>query len=163
MFCYQCEQTAGGKGCTTFGVCGKPPEVAKLQDLLIYALRGFSQVVLAARKLGINDKKNDEFVSEALFATLTNVNFDPNSITHYLKWTVEAREDLKMKVKAAGGKTDWAGAANLALEKNIDGMTNQAKQYGIMADSSLDPDLRGLQWLLTYGIKGVAAGPLSCV
>ena len=157
MFCYQCEQTAGGKGCTTFGVCGKPPEVAKLQDLLIYALRGFSQVVLAARKLGINDKKNDEFVSEALFATLTNVNFDPNSITHYLKWTVEAREDLKMKVKAAGGKTDWAGAANLALGKNIDGMTNQAKQYGIMADSSLDPDLRGLQWLLTYGIKGVAA------
>ena len=157
MFCFQCEQTAGGKGCTTFGVCGKPPEVARLQDLLIYALRGFSQVVLEARKVGVNDKQNDELVSEALFATLTNVNFDPESLTRYLKWTVEAREDLKVKVKAAGGKADWAGAANLILEKSIDGMTKQAKQYGIMADSSLDPDLRGLQWLLTYGLKGVGA------
>ena len=157
MFCWQCEQTAGGKGCSTFGVCGKSPEVAKLQDLLIYALRGFSQVVLEARKLGINDKKNDEFVCETLFATLTNVNFDPDSIAHYLKWTVEAREDLKNKVKAAGGKTEWNGAANLVLERSTGDMTKQGKQFGIMADSSLDPDLRGLQWLLTYGIKGVAA------
>ncbi len=157
MFCWQCEQTAGGKGCSTFGVCGKSPEVAKMQDLLIYALRGLSEVVLEARKVGVKDPATDVFISEALFATLTNVNFDPDSIAHYLTWTVEARETLKKKVNAARGKTEWAGAANLALEKSIEGMQKQGKQYGIMADSTLDPDLRGLQWLLTYGIKGVAA------
>jgi hydroxylamine reductase len=157
MFCWQCEQTAQGVGCSTFGVCGKSPEVAKLQDLLIYALRGFSQVVQEARKVGIKDEKIDLFISEAVFATLTNVNFDPDSLTHYLMWAIEAREALKKKVAAAGGKTDWSIAANLALEKSLDGMIQQGKKYGIMADSALDPDMRGLQWLLTYGVKGVAA------
>ncbi|HTY75582.1 MAG TPA: hydroxylamine reductase [Candidatus Nanoarchaeia archaeon] len=157
MFCWQCEQTAGGKGCSTFGVCGKSPEVANLIDLLVYALRGFSQVVLEARNVGVNDKKNDEFVCEALFATLTNVNFDPESLARFIKWTVEAREDLKNKVKTAGGKTEWSGPANLVLEKSISEMSQQGKQYGIMADSSVNPDLRGLQWLLIYGAKGVAA------
>ena len=94
MFCWQCEQTALGKGCSTFGVCGKSPEVAKMQDLLIYGLRGLSQVVLEARKVGLKDPATDVFISEALFATLTNVNFDPDSIAHYLNWTVEAREAL---------------------------------------------------------------------
>src|SRR5512138_1977006 len=92
MFCWQCEQTALGKGCSTFGVCGKSPEVAKLQDLLVYALRGLSQVILEARKLGMKDPKTDLFVSEAAFATLTNVNFDPEGIVHYLNWTIEARD-----------------------------------------------------------------------
>ncbi len=157
MFCWQCEQTAQGKGCSTFGVCGKSPDVAKLQDLLIYALRGLSQVILEARKLGINDPKTDLFVSEAAFATLTNVNFDPDSLVHYLNWTIEAREALKKKVSASGGKTDFGPAANLALEKSIDGMIRQGKQVGIMSDSLANPDIRGLQWLLTYGVKGVSA------
>jgi hydroxylamine reductase len=157
MFCWQCEQTAQGVGCSTFGVCGKTPEVAKLQDLLIYALRGVSQVVLEARKLGVNEEKADVFISEAVFATLTNVNFDPDRVARYLVWSVEAREALKKTVKAAGGKTDWAGAANLILEKSVDDMVEQGKQYGIMADSTAGADLRGLQWLLTYGVKGVAA------
>lgn len=156
MFCWQCEQTAQGAGCTTFGVCGKTPEVAKLQDLLIYALRGLSQVVLEARKVGVKDEKTDLFINEALFATLTNVNFDPDSIAHYLQWTVEAREALKKKAAAAGGKTSWSGAANLALEKTSDGIMKQGKQVGILAFSQ-DPDVRGLQSLLTYGVKGVAA------
>ncbi len=157
MFCWQCEQTAQGTGCSTFGVCGKPPEVAKLQDLLIYSLRGLSQVVLEARKVGVKDEKTDLLISEALFATLTNVNFDTDSIAHYLMWTVEAREALKKKVAAAGGKTDWTSAANLTLEKSLDDMIKQGKQYGIMADSTANADIRGLQWLLTYGLKGVAA------
>ena len=157
MFCWQCEQTAQGTGCSTFGVCGKSPQVAKLQDLLIYTLRGLSQVVLEARKQGIKDEKTDLFIAEAAFATLTNVNFDPDSITRYLNWTVEARETLKKKVAAAGGKTDFGAAANLALEKSIDGMVKQAKPFGIQADSTGNADLRGLHWLLTYGIKGVAA------
>ncbi len=157
MFCWQCEQTSQGTGCSTFGVCGKTPEVAKLQDLLIYTLRGISEVVLEARKVGIKDEKTDVFISEAAFATLTNVNFDPDSIVHYLMWTVEARETLKKKVAVAGGKTEWSSAATFTLEKSVEEMIRQGKHYGIMADSTLDADLRGLQWLLTYGVKGVAA------
>ena len=76
MFCYQCEQTAGGKGCTKIGVCGKQPDVAALQDLLVYALKGLSQVALEGRKVGINDASINAFVCKALFSTLTNVNFD---------------------------------------------------------------------------------------
>ena len=157
MFCWQCEQTAQGTGCSTFGVCGKTPDVAKLQDLLVYALKGLSQVVLEARKLGLKEEKTDLFIGEAMFATLTNVNFDPDSLTRYLQWTIEARESLKKTVAAAGGKTNFGPAANLALEKSVEGMVKQGKQYGIQANSAENPDIRGLKWLLTYGIKGVAA------
>ncbi len=157
MFCWQCEQTNQGKGCSTFGVCGKTPDVAKLQDLLIYALRGLSRVVLEARKVGVKDEKADIFICEATFATLTNVNFDPDSLANYLRWTIEARENLKKKLADAGGPTDFGPSANLALEKSVESMVNQGNQYGIMADSKLNPDIRGLQWLLTYGVKGVAA------
>jgi hydroxylamine reductase len=157
MFCWQCEQTAQGTGCSTFGVCGKSPEVAKLQDLLVYTLKGLSQVVLEARKVGIKDEKTDLFIAESMFATLTNVNFDPESIIRYLNWTIEAREAIKKKVAAAGGKTDFGPATNLALEKSIEGLTKQAKQFGIQADSTENADIRGLHWLLTYGIKGVSA------
>jgi hydroxylamine reductase len=157
MFCWQCEQTAKGTGCTAFGVCGKTPDVAKLQDLLIYLLKGLSQVTLEARKLGINDEQTDLLIAEAAFVTLTNVNFDPDSITHYLKRTIEARETLKKKVAAAGGKTDFGSAADLPLDTSVEGMVKQGKQHGIRADSTLDPDLRGLHWLLVYGVKGVSA------
>ena len=80
MFCYQCEQTAKGEGCTKQGVCGKSPDTAALQDLLVYALKGLSQVALAAEALGIRDNEVDVFTAEATFATLTNVSFDPERI-----------------------------------------------------------------------------------
>ncbi len=157
MFCYQCEQTSKGEGCTTFGVCGKSPEVATLQDLLIYTLRGVSQIALEGRRVGVKDEKTDVFISEAAFATLTNVNFNPESIIKYLNKTIELRESLRKKAKAAGGKTDLPGAANLVLEKTKEGLVQQGKQFGIQSDSPQNPDLRGLHWLLTYGIKGVSA------
>ena len=157
MFCFQCEQTAKGTGCTTFGVCGKSPEVATLQDLLIYTLRGISQIALEGRKVGVKDEKTDLFISEALFATLTNVNFNPDSLIIYINKAAELRESLKTKVKAAGGKTDFHGAANLVLEKTKECMLKQGKQVGIKSDSADNPDLQGLHWLLIYGIKGVAA------
>ncbi|MFB3890328.1 MAG: hydroxylamine reductase [Candidatus Bathyarchaeia archaeon] len=159
MFCWQCEQTARGTGCSTFGVCGKSPEVATLQDLLIYALRGLSQVAVEARKLGIHEEQTDLFIAEAVFATLTNVNFDPDSVTRYLNWTIEAREALKKEVKAAGGNTDLGPATNLTLEKTREGMVQQGRRFGIQADAeaTANADLHGLHWLLTYGIKGVAA------
>ncbi len=159
MFCWQCEQTSKGTGCTTYGICGKSPEVATLQDLLIYTLRGFSQVALEARKVGIKEEAADLFIAEAAFATLTNVNFDPESIIRYLNWAVEAREALKKKVKAAGGNTELGPAANLVLEKTKEAMIQQGKRFGIQAEADIttNADLHGLHWLLTYGIKGVSA------
>ena len=158
MFCWQCEQDAQGIGCSTFGVCGKSPDVANLQDLLIYLLRGTCQLAVEGRKVGVKDEKTDLFIAEATFATLTNVNFDPEDLANrYIKKTVELREAIKAKVKAAGGKVDFQGAATLVPEKTIEGMIRQGKQVGIKADSADNPDLQGLHWLLIYGIKGVAA------
>jgi hydroxylamine reductase len=157
MFCWQCEQTSKGQGCSTFGVCGKSPEVANLQDLLIYALRGLSQLALEARKLGINDEKLNVFISEATFATLTNVNFDPESIMQYLNSTIASREALKKQIQAKGGKTDLSAATNLVLEKTQAGIIQQGKQFGIQTDPAPNEDIRSLHWLVTYGVKGVAA------
>jgi len=157
MFCYQCEQTLKGQGCSTFGVCGKSPEVANLQDLLIYTLRGLSQLVLEARKLGIKDEKTDLFISEATFATLTNVNFDPEDIIKYIKCTIATRDEFKKKIATAGGKTDFGTATDLVLEQTKEGMVQQGKQFGILNDPAPNEDIRGLHWLVTYGIKGVAA------
>jgi hydroxylamine reductase len=90
MFCYQCEQTAKGEGCTKIGVCGKQPDVAALQDLLLYATKGLSLMALEGRKVGIRDEATDRFACEALFSTLTNVDFDPARIEDliYKPWPV---------------------------------------------------------------------------
>jgi len=159
MFCYQCEQTAKGQGCTIVGVCGKTPDVATLQDLLIYMLRGLSQLTIKARKVGVKDEeKISVFTCEALFATLTNVNFDPDRIIEYIRKAAELREQLMKRIQSAGGHVDVSsGAASLALEKTKEGLIAQGKLVGIKSDPTIDPDLHSLQWLLTYGIKGVAA------
>ena len=157
MFCYQCEQTAKGQGCTVMGVCGKNPEVATLQDLLVYTLRGLSQVAIEAGKVGVKDEKTDSFTCEALFATLTNVNFDPDRIIQYIRQAAELRDALKKKTVAAGGKINPSNAADLVLEKNKDALIAQGKRFGIKAQPIPNPDLHSLQWLLTYGLKGVAA------
>jgi len=158
MFCYQCEQTAKGEGCTTIGVCGKQPDVAALQDLLIYALRGLSQVALEGRKVGVKDREVDVFICEAAFSTLTNVDFDPDRFVELLRKTVRHREGLKEKVRVAGGKADFDnGPAALVLEPTREGMVRQGEGVGIHSDPSLDKDIHGLQWTLTYGIKGVCA------
>ncbi|HEX9862279.1 MAG TPA: hydroxylamine reductase [Candidatus Bathyarchaeia archaeon] len=158
MFCYQCEQTAKGQGCTVVGVCGKTPEVATLQDLLIYTLRGLSQLAIEAGEVGVKDEKISIFTCEALFATLTNVNFDPDRIIAYIKKAVEHRDSLRKKVQAAGGHVDASSnAANLVLEKTKDGLIAQGKRFGIKTQPILDADLHSLQWMLTYGLKGVAA------
>jgi hydroxylamine reductase len=158
MFCYQCEQTAKGQGCTIVGVCGKTPEVSALQDLLVYALRGLSQVAIEAEKIGVKDEQTSVFACEALFATLTNVNFDPDSLISYIKKTVELRDELKKKLQAAGTSVAaGSGPANLVLEKTKEGLIAQGKRHGIKSDPAVNEDLRSLHWLLTYGLKGVAA------
>jgi hydroxylamine reductase len=157
MFCFQCEQTAMGKGCTTYGVCGKNPEVAALQDLLIYILRGLSQIALEAKKADIIDEKVDPFICEATFTTITNVNFDPDIIINYIIKSAELRDSLREKVRLEGRKIDLQGPVDLVLEKTKEGLIQQGKQVGIKADPSIDPELNALHWLLIYGIKGVAA------
>jgi hydroxylamine reductase len=158
MFCYQCEQTAKGQGCTIVGVCGKTPEVATLQDLLVYLLKGLSQLTIEAGEVGIKDEKINVFTCEALFATLTNVNFDPDRIIEYIRKAAELRDSLRKKVQAAGGLIDAScGPANLALKKTKDGLIAQGKRFGVKSNPSIDPDVHSLQWLLTYGLKGVAA------
>ncbi len=149
MFCYQCEQTAKGTGCTVAGVCGKTPEVANLQDLLVYKLRELSQVVIQAHKAGQRDESVDVFAAEALFVTLTNVNFDPQAIVSYIRKTAEILDKLNKQLNIK--------AANLPLESSTEGLVVQGKRFGINSDAAMDPDLHSLQWLLTYGLKGVAA------
>jgi hydroxylamine reductase len=107
MFCYQCEQTAGGKGCDRFGVCGKSPEVAAIQDLLVYALKGLSIYAVEGRRVGVNDQGVNRFTCETMFATLTNVNFDAERIAGLVREAVELREALKKRVERAGGRVDF--------------------------------------------------------
>jgi len=157
MFCYQCEQTAGGTGCTRFGVCGKSPEVAALQDLLIYALKGLSAVAVEARRHGISDGEVNRFTSEAAFSTLTNVNFDPERFPPMINKAVELRERLKEKVKEKAGAKKYPEAALFKPEKTLDAMIKQGAMHGIMSDVDADADVHGLKWLLVFGMKGLAA------
>ena len=158
MFCFQCEQTAKGEGCTKIGVCGKQPEVAVLQDLLIYAVKGLSQVAIEARKVGIKDTAIDHFTCEAIFSTLTNVDFDPDRFVKLIHNTVKFRDDLKAKAIEAGGKTDFpAGPANFTPEATQESLVVQGEKVGIKSDPDMNPDILSLRELLIYGIKGVAA------
>jgi hydroxylamine reductase len=155
MFCYQCEQTAKGQGCTVAGVCGKTPDVAALQDLLVYMLRGLGQLSTEAKAAGVRDAETDLFTCEALFATLTNVNFDPEAIAAYIRKTAQRDEQLRTRLYAIKGKVN--SKFNLVLEKTTAGLILQGKKYGINSDPVVNADLHSLQWLLTYGLKGVAA------
>jgi len=101
MFCYQCQETAKNEGCTVKGMCGKTGETADLQDLLIYALRGFAVYAEKAKELGISVKKDGLFVAQALFATITNANFDNDRIIELIKETLNHREALKENFLAA--------------------------------------------------------------
>jgi hydroxylamine reductase len=158
MFCFQCEQTAKGEGCTKIGVCGKQPEVAALQDLLVYAVKGLSQVAIEARNVGIKDAAIDHFTCEAIFSTLTNVDFDPDRFVELIRETVRLRDELKAKVAAAGGKTDFpAGPSDFVPEATREGLVAQGEKVGVKSDPDINPDILSLQQLLIYGIKGVAA------
>jgi len=158
MFCYQCEQTAKGEGCTVSGVCGKPHEVASLQDLLIYLVKGISLYALEGRKVGVVDREVNTFTYEALFSTLTNVNFDPEWFVALIQRCVTLRETLKEKVKAARGNTDFGeGPAVLKPETTLDGLVKQGEKVGLKSDPTIDPNILSLQHALLFGIKGITA------
>ena len=157
MFCYQCEQTAKGTGCVKIGVCGKQPDVAALQDLLIYALKGLSQVALAARQKGINERKVNVFICEAIFSTLTNVNFDPQRVADLVNECVKLRDELKQKLVDAGGQVPDSGPAVFEPATNLEDMVAQGEEHGILAEKDPDPDIHSLKQTLIYGLKGIAA------
>lgn len=155
MFCYQCEQTAGGKGCTKMGVCGKTPEVAALQDLLIYQIKGISCYAKKLVEKGENvDKDIVSFIEDSLFTTLTNVNFDADVHVEMLKKSQKIKEALRSKVGSIKNNTDHA-TYNLSETKAE--MLKDAKKAGIMYDQNLDPDIRSLRQTIIYGLKGISA------
>ncbi|MBT8764295.1 hydroxylamine reductase [Desulfohalobiaceae bacterium Ax17] len=157
MFCYQCEQTAKGTGCVKVGVCGKQSDVAALQDLLIYALKGLSQVALAGREAGVNEREVNVFTCEALFSTLTNVNFDPQRVADLIKECVRLRDELKQKVVDAGGQVPDSGPAVFEPAATLEEMVAQGEEHGILAEKDPDPDIHSLKQTLIYGIKGISA------
>ena len=163
MFCYQCEQTAKGTGCTDFATCGKDEESAILQDLLIHAAKGIAQYNHRARALGASDPAIDRFLLEALFATVTNVNFDPARLEQTLRRAAAVRDQAKRLYEGAlaragkpaekfNGPSTWAPAATR------DGLVRQGELISVLSRrDQFGPDLAGLQELLVYGIKGAAA------
>ena len=155
MFCYQCEQTAGGKGCTKMGVCGKTPEIAALQDLLIYQIKGISCYAKEIVEKGENvDKSIVTFIENSLFTTLTNVNFDADFHVEILKESQRIKEKVRKQVGEIKNDTDHA-TYNLSETKSE--MLEDAKKAGIMYDQKLDPDIRSLRQTIIYGLKGISA------
>jgi len=159
MFCYQCEQTSHGQVCDKIGVCSKDEATANLQDLLVYALRGLSLTAEAGRKVNVVDTAVDRHVPAMLFATLTNVNFDPARFQAYIQKTAQLREALSAKVKAAGGTIPGHASVSFAPAADLNLLIGQASQgLGGMKDNpDSDPDVVSLQHMVLFGLKGVAA------
>jgi len=163
MFCYQCEQTSKGKGCTDFATCGKDEESAALQDLLIHAAEGIAQYNDRARRLGMKDVAIDRFSLEVLFTTVTNVNFDPERLAEMLHRAAEVRDKARalyreaasakgLKVEEPDGPCRWRPASDLAgliRQGELVTVLNRRDQHG--------EDICGLQDLLLFGLKGAAA------
>ncbi|CAH2213273.1 hydroxylamine reductase [Tepidibacter aestuarii] len=175
MFCYQCQEAAGCKGCTVRGVCGKTEDVAKAQDLLVYVTKGLAIVSNEGRKVGVIDSNVDKYITENLFTTITNANFDRNMILDRVRETLRLREGLKVKVTKAGGQVgevkitggffkkllgmasqeviipdaaEWSGSTKTDFDK-------KAEKVGVL--STENEDIRSLRELIVYGLKGLSA------
>jgi hydroxylamine reductase len=163
MFCYQCEQTAKGTGCTAHGVCGKDPETAALQDLAIHLGEGVAQLAHRLRQLGVKSPEADLIVVETLFATVTNVDFDPERMAQLIRRSAQARKQLQQAYEDACSKAgqepdSLATDASIEPADDLDGMIRQGEQVTVQKRiDALGDDVAGLQELITYGLKGMAA------
>jgi hydroxylamine reductase len=163
MFCYQCEQTAKGSGCTAHGVCGKDPETAAMQDLLVHVVKGISMYARRARDLGATDDEINVFTVEALFSTLTNTNFDPEALRQFVLRGVELRDRgrrLYEEACAEAGREpeQLGGPAMFEPADEMDEMIRQGESVTIQ--NRIDEHgetVAGLQELIVYGLKGAAA------
>ncbi|MEL7657897.1 MAG: hydroxylamine reductase, partial [Bacillota bacterium] len=150
MFCYQCQETAKGTGCEIRGVCGKTEEVAKLQDLLIYALKGISEVVVNG-KLDVKGLGTINYeVLNSLFMTITNANFDATAFETEIKKMLKLRNELRAKISA----NQLHNAATFEVSSK-DAMLEKATAVGVLATQN--EDIRSLRQMITYGLKGMAA------
>ena len=159
MFCEQCEQTASGNGCHQWGACGKSPQVNAVQDLLVYCLRGLAPVVSKARQLGISTHDEDVFTCEALFATMTNVNFDQKRFTKYIRECTEKRDALKAKIKEVSLEPiKWERVSGYHPDFN-ESLVEQGQDLalGFISQSARDVDIFSLKLTVLYGIKGAAS------
>jgi len=156
MFCFQCEQTAKGTGCTEQGVCGKDPKTAALQDLLIFSMKGLSRYAAAAAAAGAHDDEMDAFSEEAIFATLTNVNFDPARFVEYIKEAEALKARAKGLLESTGATTPADLTPAIPQTDDIDELVAAGAQVGVLSDNP-DPDVRALHQLIIYGLKGVCA------
>ncbi|MGG5463268.1 hydroxylamine reductase [Clostridium sp. B9] len=157
MFCFQCQETAGCKGCTVRGVCGKTEDVAKIQDLLVFVTKGLATVATEARKVGIVDKKVNRMIVDNLFITITNANFDFKAIEKRVIDTLATREELKKEVQAKGGNPigqDFMGCATWTATTSEE-MMDKASKVGVLATEN--EDIRSLRELTMYGLKGLSA------
>ncbi|NIQ98148.1 MAG: hydroxylamine reductase [Desulfuromonadales bacterium] len=154
MFCYQCEQAAQGTGCTKIGVCGKQPDVAALQDLLIYSLKGVAFWADQARQQGKTDAEIDRFVIKGLFTTVTNVDFDAEDIARVVRESVKVRAKAEALAGSASGTVP--AAASWQPASDTASLVRQGEEHGVK-DDSVDPDVKSVIEMLIYGIKGYAA------
>jgi hydroxylamine reductase len=158
MFCFQCEQAKNGTGCTVESTCGKSPQVAELQDLLIWTVKGLSVVAREARARGIADEEADAFTVQAIFSTLTNVNFDAERFDGYVRRTVALRDRLAQAVADAGGPSRWPdGPATYQPPEGLEALTRDGEAVGVPPENAVEPSLRSLVETLIYGVKGVAS------
>ena len=157
MFCFQCQETSKNQGCTIRGVCGKDPQVAALQDLLIWLLKGLSFYAVQARQKGIADPQADQFVAEALFTTITNANFDPQRFAELAARAIALRDGLKARLGAAAVGPLPEMASWAPMQGDLAELVAKGATVGVMADPALNPDVRSLRELLTIGLKGLAA------
>ncbi|MHB7979798.1 hydroxylamine reductase [Clostridium sporogenes] len=179
MFCYQCQEAAGGRGCTVKGVCGKTEDIAKTQDLIIYVVKGIAIYSSQAREIGLNTSEADKFIVESLFSTITNANFDAKALNARVQEGLKIRQSLKDAIIKAGGSYNskenksWTskflsvlGIKNDKDEKEIhdaavwaannpEDFKKKAETVGVLATEN--EDIRSLRELLTYGLKGMVA------
>ena len=156
MFCFQCEQTAGGTGCSRFGACGKDPNVAALQDLLIHILKGigfYGHKIISNG--GTIDDRTDRFILDAIFSTLTNVNFSQERFYTFIKQGDSIKEALKEQVGEPTGNVPES--ATYRSPETLDEMISDGKNRGILIDPKLDKDVLSLREMVTYGLKGTGA------
>ncbi|NEZ45802.1 hydroxylamine reductase [Clostridium niameyense] len=178
MFCYQCQEAAGGRGCTVKGVCGKTEDIAKTQDLLIYIVKGISIYNIKAKEMNILNKEADKFIVESLFSTITNANFDKIDLNKRVQQGLKIRGELKEAIVKKGGSVEsnenksWSRKflnllgvksnkeeeihdAAIWAAKNPKDFEEKAETVGVLATEN--EDIRSLRELLTYGLKGMAA------
>ena len=181
MFCFQCQETAGCTGCTKFGVCGKSPELANMQDLLIYVTKGLSEVTTRLRKEGKKiDKELNHFITLNLFTTITNANFDNEVFYSRVKETLRIKAELMAKLDNKEGLSEvalWDASSNEEMDKKtgilekikgIVGVNKEVKSLNLILEeksnsdevgvlATKDEDIRSLRELITYGLKGLSA------